>query len=54
MIDSEIIATIEERVIRLNNDIISFIPSSRERSLALMKLEECMMWIKAIPSLPRG
>ena len=45
MQDPEKLARLAEKLVDLRGVIGEELPNSRERSLALMKLEECEMWL---------
>ena len=40
-------ATIREKALGLAEDLMGYCPDSREKSLAITKLEECVMWANA-------
>lgn len=53
MQDPEKLARLAEKLVDLRGVIGEELPNSRERSLALTKLEECEMWLgKALMQLP--
>jgi len=43
--DPEKLARLAEKLVELRKTIGEELPNSRERSLALIKLEECEMWL---------